>query len=274
MARPAPCHASLIAVLLVAGPAAAADYPCLIEPNQVLKLAAAVPGVVSSVDVRRGDRVKKGQVVARLESDVEEANAHIAHVRAANDTAVQSGQARVEFLKRKQGRNEQLRVTDAVSFAQLDEATADARVAEAQLREAGLNLTQAKLEAARAEGLLRQRRVVSPVDGVVTERALGPGEFRNDQAYILVVAETNPLRVETYLPIALHGHVRVGDKVEVLPEAPVGGAYEATVTVVDSVYNAASGTIGVQLLLPNPDARLPAGLHCTVRITERDPTAR
>ncbi len=255
----------LFLAALAHGPAHATDYACLMEPRQVLKLAAPVQGVVATVTVDRGDRVTKGQVVATLDSEVEEAAALIAQVRAANDTAIRSGRARLDFLKRKQTRNEQLRTTDAVSFAAMDEATADARVADATLREAELNMAMARLEARRAEGQLQQRRIVSPVNGVVTERALGPGEFRNDQAHILTVAELDPLRIEAFLPIALYGRVRVGDRAEVLPEAPVGGAYPATVTVVDHVLDAASSTIGVRLELPNPGLLLPAGVHCRVR---------
>ena len=113
---------------------------------------------------------------------------------------------------------------------------------------------------------MRQRSIVSPVDGVVTERARGEGEFANDQAHILTIAEMDPLRIETYLPIGYHGRIRVGDAVEILPEAPVGGTYRAKVIVVDQVLNAASRTIGVLLELPNPGQRLPAGLHCVVRL--------
>ena len=244
------------------------DHACLIEPRQLLKLAAPVSGVVASVEVDRGDHVTKGQVVARLDSEVEEANAMIAQVHAANETAVQSGRARLDFLRRKQVRNDTLRTTDAVSVAQADEAASDARVAEAQLREAELNVAQARLEAKRAVGQLQQRRIVSPVSGIVTERALGPGEFRNDQAHILTIAELDPLRIETYLPIAMFTRVKVGDTATVLPEAPVGGRYSATVTVVDQVFDAASGTVGVRLEMPNPGSRLPAGLHCQVRFSE------
>jgi hypothetical protein len=57
---------------------------------------------------------------------------------------------------------------------------------------------------------------------------------------------------------------QVGDTAEVLPEAPVGGSYQAKVAVVDQVFEAASGTIGVRLELANPDLRLPAGIHCRV----------
>ena len=255
-----------IALLFIAAPALASEYDCLIEPRQELKLAAPVPGVVAEVAVDRGDRVHKGQVVARLESDVEEANAQVATVHATNETAIASGKARVEFLQRKMNRNAQLRPDNIVSFAQADEAAADEKVAEAQLREAELNVAQARLEAKRAVAQLRQREVVSPVDGVVIERALGPGEFRNDQAHILTVAEMNPLRVEAFLPIAIYGEIKVGDYATIAPEQPVGGRYQARVTVVDRVLDAASGTVGVRLELPNPDLALPAGIHCRLTL--------
>ena len=240
-------------------------YACIVEPRQLLKLAAPVQGVVASVAVERGDVVHKGEEVARLDSAVEEANVQIAQVRAANDTAVTSGNARLLFLQRKAQRNETLHQTNIASFAQMDEAEADAKVAAGQVREAELNLAQARLEAKRAEGLLQQRRIVSPVDGIVTERALGPGEFRNDQAHILTIAEMDPLRIETFLPLSTYGKIKVGDTARVIPEAPIGGTYTATVVVVDQVFDAASGTIGVRLDLPNPGFKLPAGIHCTVR---------
>ncbi len=251
-------------LLLSSGSAMAEDYACLIEPRQVLKLATPVQGVVASVAVDRGDRVKKGQVVARLDSEVEEANLLIARLRAANDTEIASAQAKLDFLKHKLARKLQLRNNQWGSMEELEEAESDTKVADAQLRENVLNLSQAKLEAQRADGLLRQRQILSPVDGVVTERTLGPGEFVNDQAHILTIAEMDPLRVETYLPLSFYGHIKVGDTAEVLPEAPVGGSYQAKVAVVDQVFDAASGTIGVRLELPNPELRLPAGIHCRV----------
>ena len=251
-------------LLLSSGSAMAEDYACLIEPRQVLKLATPVQGVVASVAVDRGDRVKKGQVVARLDSEVEEANLLIARLRAANDTEIASAQAKLDFLKHKLARKSQLRNNQWGSMEELEEAESDTKVAEAQLRENILNLSQAKLEAQRADGLLRQRQILSPVDGVVTERTLGPGEFVNDQAHILTIAEMDPLRVETYLPLSFYSHIKVGDTAEVLPEAPVGGSYQAKVAIVDQVFDAASGTIGVRLELPNPDLRLPAGIHCRV----------
>src|SRR4051794_12315085 len=85
-----------------AGPARAdQDYACLMEPRQTLKLAASVQGLVASVDVDRGDMVKRGQVIARLEADIEEANVGLAAAKAVNDSPVRQARARVEFLRRK-----------------------------------------------------------------------------------------------------------------------------------------------------------------------------
>lgn len=255
-------------LLLFASHAMAADHACLIEPRQVLKLAAPVQGIVASVPVDRGSRVKQGQLVARLDSAVEEANLAIARLRAANDTEIAAGQAKLDFLRRKMARKDRLQNNDYGSAAALDEAQSDAKVAEALLRGNVLNFDQAKLEAIRAEGLLHQRQIFSPVNGIVTERTLGQGEFVNDQAHILTIAEMDPLRVEAFLPIAVYNHIKIGDSAEVMPEAPVGGTYRATVVVVDQVFDAASNTVGVRLELPNPELRLPAGVHCRVRFDD------
>lgn len=255
-----------LALLLLTGPAFAEDYPCLIEPNQTLKLTTPVQGVIGNVAVNRGARIELGQILATLDSAVEEANLDIARLRATNDAEAAATAARLEFLRRRLARKDRLQNNTFGSQQELEEAQSDVRVAEAQLRGHTMNLGQARLEATRAEGLLRQRQVVSPVNGVVVERALGTGEYVNDQAHVMTVAELDPLRVETFLPIAVYRRIRVGDVLTVLPEDPVGGSYPAKVVVVDRVFNAASRTIGVRLELANPEMALPAGIHCVVRL--------
>ena len=64
------------------------------------------------------------------------------------------------------------------------------------------------------------------------------------------------------LPVSAFGKIRHGQRALVMPEAPVGGRYPARVEIVDQVFDAASGTFGVRLTLPNPERRIPAGLKC------------
>ncbi|MDZ7684819.1 MAG: hypothetical protein U5O39_07265 [Gammaproteobacteria bacterium] len=52
----------------------------------------------------------------------------------------------------------------------------------------------------------------------------------------------------------------------VIFEPPLDDRYEATVAVIDKIMDAASSSFGVQLLLENPDLKVPAGLRCTLEI--------
>ena len=70
---------------------------------------------------------------------------------------------------------------------------------------------------------------------------------------------------EAFVPAALHGQVRAGMAAQVVPELPGAQPVAARVAVVDPVMDAASGTFGVRLALPNPDNVLPAGVRCAVR---------
>ena len=119
----------------------------------------------------------------------------------------------------------------------------------------------------RDEEVLKLRNIHSPFNGVVVERLLGPGEHvRQDKAQILKLAQIDPLNVELIMPANLYGSVKVGMAAEVLPEQPVGGSYSAKVVVVDKVVDAASGTFGVRLNLPNPGNKIPAGFKCRAKL--------
>jgi len=203
-------------------------------------------------------------ILGKLEDDVEEAAAALARARATNDFPINSIRARLDFLHRKRERADQLVARAAAPQATLDEAESDAKVAEQQLKEAELNLKMARFEFEHAEAILRQRTLQSPIDGLVVERLLLPGEYRNEQSPILTLAQIDPLRVEVFVPIRYYRQIHTGSEAVVRPEEPIGGIYNASVTVVDRVMDAASGTFGVRLNLPNPDLALPAGVRCKV----------
>lgn len=243
----------------------------MIEPQQVVKLASPVVGLIARLDVDRGDIVRQGQAVGKIEDGIEVANLALARARATNDAAVKSAEARVQFLRSKYDRLDKLHSRAVSSLASLQETEAEVNVAEQQLKEARLNLSIARLEVAHAEEVLNQRTLRSPIDGVVVERLLVPGEYRNDQTPVLTLAQIDPLRVEVFVPSAYFGQIRIGSKAEVRPEQPIGGVHTALVTVVDHVLDAASGTFGVRLALPNPHLTLPAGIRCRVTFAMQIP---
>ena len=116
--------------------------------------------------------------------------------------------------------------------------------------------------------VLKLRSIVSPIDGVVVERRLAPGELvRADKSVVLRLAQLNPLHVEVVAPAELFGSVRVGmtGQVSLAPFFP--GTFPAKVVVVDKLIDAASGTFGARLQLANPANKLPAGIRCSVRFS-------
>src|SRR3989442_9984459 len=77
--------------------AGSAELDCLIEPYVVVALSSSVEGLVEAVTVDRGDLVKEGQVLVRLESSVGKAAVAVARARAEMESGIQSSQARLQL---------------------------------------------------------------------------------------------------------------------------------------------------------------------------------
>jgi multidrug efflux pump subunit AcrA (membrane-fusion protein) len=191
----------------------------------------------------------------------------IAKARAEMDTPIQTSQVRLDYAIRKVTSNERLLEEHGISEREVDDSRAQRDLSQIALMEARDNKRLAELDMKRAQAELEVRTVRSPINGVVMERLLSPME-QTKQTPIVKLAQLDPLRVEVFAPIAILGKIAVGMTVQVKPEAPVGGAYPARVTVVDRVVDAASGTFGVRLQIPNPNHRLPAGLKCKIQFPD------
>lgn len=259
---------ALCAAALACGAASAqdgrADYECVIEARQQLDVRSSAEGVVEKVLVRRGDVVKKGALLAQLASGPERATLDLARERVAMEGEIKAAEARVDLAKKKWERTDELAKRNFVSANARDEAEAELRLASEQFRALQESRRLAELEAKRAEEVLAQRSIYSPVNGVVVALLLNPGELAssNQKDPILKLMEIDPLHVELILPVSQFGKIKRGQRARISPEQPIGGTYTAHVDVVDLTIDAASGTFGVRLLLPNPGNRIPAGVKC------------
>jgi len=261
-------HAVLVALAItllvpLCAQAEPLEFDGLIEPKQVVELGSPVPGILESVNADRGDVIKEGQALALLQSGVEKATMDLARARAEFEGTIQSRKAELEFAIRNQERRKELYEKKALPFQEWDEVETKRIVAELALNEAIESKRIAEMEYKRAQEVYKRMTIRSPLTGVVMERHLFPGEYVEDKP-ILKLAQINPLHVEVVMTVEKWGLVKEGMEASVRPESPVGGLYKAKVAVVDKVVDAASGTFGVRLELPNPDYRLPPGLKCKV----------
>lgn len=259
------CIAAL--ACFAAAAASASEFDCLIEARQALEIRSPVEGVIESVLVQRGAHVRKGQLLATLFSGPDRAALELARSRATMEGELKAAEARVDLARKKWERADELQKKNFVSANARDEAEAEYRLATEQLRAARENRRLAELEVKRAEEVVAQREIRSPVAGIVVDVVLRPGELTssNQKDPIVKLIVVDPLNVELILPLSAFGKIRPGQRALVMPEAPVGGKYAARVEVVDQMFDAPSGTFGVRLTLPNPDRRIPAGLKCRAR---------
>ena len=209
----------------------------VLKPSDVVNLSSEAPGILDTLMAERGDRVMGGKVVARLRSQVQE-------------LAVERAQARLDFARRKANRKDALYQKDMISAHDKDELETEIQLAGIELRD--------------AQARLAMRALRSPIPGVVVARFLSAGESVGDDP-IITVARTHPLHVEVIVPVAKFGIIAEGQDAEIHPEAPLGGVFIGQVDIVDEVIDAASGTFGARVVLPNPSYEIPAGLKCKVR---------
>ncbi|MXU66703.1 efflux RND transporter periplasmic adaptor subunit [Oceanomicrobium pacificus] len=272
--NPMPKHAPARAVLacLAAGliclsaEAARADitgpFDCVMDPAQVVPVGAAVSGIVAEVLVDRGDSVTAGQVLARLDTSVDDASVALLQARANSEAGLDAQKARRDLVAARRDRVAALVERNVAATEQMEEAEAELVAAEALVAEAELERELAGLELDRANRLLEQRIVRSPLDGLVLARHLNAGEYVSGETRMLTLVKVDPLYVEAFLPVDIYPEISIGMEGVITPDAPIEGSYRARVAVVDRVFDAASGTFGLRLTLDNPDFALPAGHRC------------
>jgi RND family efflux transporter MFP subunit len=254
-----------------AAPAAGASAPaaagqalgCVIEPMNTAEVAASASGVLESVLVDRGALVRRGQVLAVLQSEVERAAVEAARERAASASEVAALAASRDLARTRLKRMHALTQLEFGARLELETAVAEFEIADHRLHQAREAFAVAQREHDLARRQLEQRQIRSPIDGVVADRLLHPGE-RVDGRPILRLVALDRLRVEVVVPASRFGRIREGMHASVRPELPDGRDVSGRVVQVDRFVDAASGTFRARLSLPNREGGVPAGVRCQV----------
>ncbi|PID59955.1 MAG: efflux transporter periplasmic adaptor subunit [Gammaproteobacteria bacterium] len=262
-----------VAVLMMPSPRSEAsaeilaDLDCVVEPSEVVNVGSAVPGLLADAFFERGDAVAAGDILGRLESNVERATLDIAREAANGLATLELRKANAEFGERTLVRNDELMRQRVISRQTRDQVATEAKIAGFQVRQEVESQRLARLEVRRAEASLERRMVRSPITGRVVQRFKSAGEYVDGDA-IYEVARLDPLAVDVIVPVEYLGFVREGAEAAVRLDLParIGEQISAKVDRVDPVADAASGTFGVRLLMPNPSGEIPAGVRCQVNV--------
>jgi len=249
-----------------------------------LEVGTQLTGVVQSVEVRDGDAVKAGALLARLRDDeqraaVDQAQAALRETegRLAQlgtttgpiaDQQVRQAQANFELAQSEHGRVQQLFESGFFSQAKLDEADRNRATAKAQMatamrqaeaaRPKGSDSTLAftrQAQAAAALEVARSRlaytRIVTPVAGVVLRRGAEPGDLvlQGTKLFSIAAGETQVLLNVDEKNLGL---LRIGQTAWVSPDAYPGQRFEAEVFSIAPSIDVQRGTVEVKLEVPTP----------------------
>ena len=211
-----------------------------IEAMRQVDILAKVSGQVIKLSAEEGMRVKKGELLVKLD----EAELHI------------------EFMKTKVSME-----TDKAMLERAQNMLEKNLIAEENYETTRLQYESSKAahEAARVQ--LEYSSVRSPFDGVITARYIELGQRVNENQALFVVADFNPLRAKIYIPEKDIGRIFEGQEAKITIEADTSLEFSGVVKMVSPVVDPASGTSKVTIDIEDDKGKLKPGMFVSVFIT-------
>ncbi|EAU39758.1 probable membrane protein [Fulvimarina pelagi HTCC2506] len=231
-------------------------------------LAAAIAAPVAEVLVVAGDRVSKGQALARLDiadrrADLDTAEAQIAVAEA----QVGARQAALEAERFRLGRQESLRGSSAFNASRLEDSQAEAARLTAEIAVARAQFAEAKARSTRILVDVERAQVLAPYDAVVTEREIEAGDFVTPGRQMFTLIDTSDLEVEADVSVDALPFLEEGATIEA--ETRDGVAVTTRVRALIPVENPLTRTRTVRFTIES-DAALAVGQSVELQLPGAD----
>ena len=227
-----------------------------------------IAGRIAQMPVKLGDRVNKGQLVAKIEDNeireqVNQAEANLAVNRAnvmARENDLRVAESTTARLQRSYD-------SGLLSKQALEDADARVSTARSQLdvARAQVNQTQARIDELKIT--LGNTSVLSPVDGFVGRRLLDPGAFAGANTVMLSVVDIGSVRLVANLVEKDFKRIQAGVEAVVEVDAFPGESFRGQVSRVSPVFDPATRTAQMEIEVPNPGFRLKPGMYARVSLT-------
>ena len=235
---------------------------------QTVAIAPRTGGRLLSVNVQLGDRVRRGQILAKVEDReiVEQVRAAEASQEVAKAT-IRQREADLNVAKLNFERSKNLFQRQLLAKQALDDAESRYLAAVAQL---DLSTAQLSANAARLEELkinLQHTSVASPVDGYVASRTVDAGAMVNTNTSIASVVDISRLRLVVNVVEKDLRMVSVGDVAEVEVDAYPGEKFHGKIARVAPVLDPATRTAAMEVEIPNSDNKLKPGMYARINLT-------
>jgi membrane fusion protein (multidrug efflux system) len=210
-----------------------------VTPVQGATLSAELAGTVSEIDFQSGTPVKKGDVLLKLDTSVEQAQ-------------LRSAQADAELAKADFERARGLSERKVISQAEFDAASA--------------KFTAAKATVDNLQAVIDKKQMRAPFDGQAGIRAVNPGQMVKVGDPLVSLQSLDQVFVDFALPQQQLNDVHPDLPVNVTTDAIPGREFEGKLTAVNSAVDPATRNVSLQATLDNADHALRAGMFARVRV--------
>jgi RND family efflux transporter MFP subunit len=225
-------------------------------------------GRLEQVYVQLGDRVTRGQRIAKIED--QELQEQIRQAEAAMQVAsatIRQREADLQLARTNVERSRSLYERQLLPKQTLDdnEARYQSAVAALDLARAQNTQSNARLEELRVN--MTNTVITSPVNGFVARRAADPGAFASNNAPVVDVVDISRVRLVVNVVEKDLRMVEVGDVTDVEVDAFPGEKFMGRVARIAPVLDPATRTFPIEVEIPNPTFRLKPGMYARVGIT-------
>jgi RND family efflux transporter MFP subunit len=224
-------------------------------------------GRLTSVTVKLGDRVRRNQLIAKLDDKeiVEQVRQAEASHRVAEAT-IRNREADLTLALTNVERSRNLYGRQLLPKQTLDDAEAryTAAVAQLDLSQAQLAQSAARLEELRIN--LANTNVLSPVDGFVGKRNVDPGAWVSQNAGVASIVDISRMRLVANVVEKDLRFVSAGDKASIEVDAFPGEKFSGQIARVSPILDPSTRTAPMEVEIPNPSFRLKPGMYAKVSL--------
>ncbi|MCE9612631.1 MAG: efflux RND transporter periplasmic adaptor subunit [Lentisphaerae bacterium] len=229
-------------------------------PRERIEISPKFQGTVRTITIKKGDRVKRGDVLVELEDEeqrarLQEAQGQLALAEAALTNAL------ANFERQQMLASRQIDSVQALDGARRDHDSAVAQ------------LTSARGQLALAQTYLDWCTIRAPIDGTILEKLVSPNELVTPQSFgggrgpstaFLAMADLGDLQVEIDLSEEDTPRVHLNQRCRISPETYPDNVYQGHVAEIAPEANRSKGTLQVKVQVESPDAFLTPELTAKV----------
>lgn len=230
-----------------------------ILPEREASVRAQVGGSVLQIYQDQGQAVRAGQTLARIDAG------GLQDVFLSARSGVTSASNNADIARRELERAEKLLAAGAIAERDIEQARRNTIAASAALADARARLATAQKQVGNTV-------VTSPINGVVSERAVSAGDVVQPGAAMFTVVDPRSMRLEGAVPAEQLNQVRLGAQVTFTVNGYPGRTFTGRVTRVNPTADPATRQVRIVISIPNAEGRLVGGLFATGRLASESRT--